>query len=123
MTELKFFRLTLVLLGALVLLGGAGHAWLVHKERAAQIAIDTSFGEYNRYIAACGDAKEGVAWDLALRARATLERATAEHDFYADRADAVLWAVAIGAFVLVLAFYSLRWAMTGRLRPLWLLRR
>ena len=123
MTELRFFRLTLVLLAALVLSVGGAWGWLSHKQAEAQIVVDHSFGDYNRFIAACGDDRQGEAWDLAKRARETLDRASARRDAYAEQAEDTLWFAAIVAPALVLVFYALRWAMTGRLRPLWLLRR
>jgi len=123
MTELKFFRLTLVLLAAIVLAGGSGWGWLTHRQNQAEAVVENSFADYNKYIAACGDDKEGGAWDLAKRSRDTLDRATAERDLYAGRAEATLWFAGIAGGVLVLAFYALRWAMTGRVRPLWLLGR
>ena len=123
MTELKFFRLTLVVLAAMLLCAGSGWGWFVHRQNQAQAVVDSSFGEYNRYIAACGDDKSGGAWDLARRARDTLDHATAERDAYAARAEALLWLALIACPALVVAFYALRWAMTGRLRPLWLLGR
>ena len=123
MTELKFFRLTLVLLAGIVLAAGSGWARLSHQQDQAQAMVENSFADYNKYIAACGDDKQGGAWDLAKRSRDTLDRATAERDFYAGRAEATLWFGVVMSGVLVLAFYALRWAMTGRVRPLWLLRR
>ena len=121
MTELKFFRLTLVLLVAMLLSVGGAWGWLTHKQAQAQTLVDNSFGEYNRYIAACGDERQGEAWDLAKRARATLDRASAQRDAYAEQADEALWFALIAGPALVLAFYALRWAMTGKVRPLWLL--
>jgi hypothetical protein len=123
MTELKFFRLTLVLLAGIVLGAGSAWGWLMHRQSQAQASMDNAFGDYNRFLAACGDDKQGGLWDLAQRARETLVRATANRDAYADQAEALLWFALIGATVLVLAFYALRWAMTGRVRPLWLLGR
>jgi hypothetical protein len=123
MTELRFFRLTLVLLVALLLAVGGAWGWFTHRQDQAQRVVDHSFGDYNRYLAACGDERQGEVWDLATRARETLAQATAQRDGYADRAEAALWIGAVAGPALVLAFYALRWAMTGRLRPLWLLRR
>ncbi len=123
MTELKFFRLTLVLLAGIVLGAGSGWAWLTRRQGQAQAAVESSFGEYNKYIAACGDDKQGGAWDLAQRARDTLDRASARRDRYADRAESLLWFGLIAGVALVLAFYAFRWAMTGHVRPLWLLGR
>jgi hypothetical protein len=123
MTELRFFRLTLVLLVALLLSVGAVWGWSTHQQAEAQVVVDNSFGDYNRFIAACGNERQGEAWDLAVRARETLARASARRDAYAAQAESALWFAALAAPALVLAFYALRWAMTGRLRPLWLLRR
>ena len=123
MTELKFFRLTLVLLVAMLLSVGSAWGWFTHRQAQAQAVVDNSFGDYNRYIAACGDDRQGAAWDLAKRARETLDRASARRDAYAEQAEEALWFAAIAGPALVLAFYALRWAMTGRVRPLWLLRR
>jgi hypothetical protein len=123
MTELKFFRLALVLLAGIVIGSGSGWAWLTHRQGQAQAAVESSFDEYNKYLAACGDDKQGGAWDLAQRARDRLDRATARRDHYADRAEALLWFGLVASLVLVLAFYAFRWAMTGRVRPLWLLGR
>ena len=122
MTELKFFRLMLVLLVAMLLSVGGAWGWFTHKQAEAQAVVDNSFGDYNRFIAACGDDRQGEAWDLAKRAREVLDRASARRDAYAGQAEAVLWFAAIVAPSLVLAFYALRWAMTGKVRPLWLLR-
>ena len=118
MTELKFFRLTCVLLAALVLSAGSGWAYCTHKQRLAEAAVDASFGEYNRYIQACGDDTDG-AWDLAERAHDSLHRASAQRDAYEERADALMWFAVIACPCVVAAFYALRWAMKGRVRPLW----
>ena len=123
MTELRFFRLTLVLLAAVLLFGGSGWGWFNHLQSQAQVGVESSFGEYNKYIAACGDDRQGDAWDLARRSRDRLATATASRDFYAAQAEATVWLAVIAACALVLAFYAFRWAMTGRVRPLWLLRR
>ena len=122
MTEIKFFRLMLVTLAALAISIGSGCAYLVHKQRAAEVALDSAFGDYNRYIAACGGDKESAAWDLAARAYDSAKSISAVRDAYADRADFLLWIGAIACPALIVMFYSLRWAMTGRVRPLWLLR-
>jgi hypothetical protein len=122
MTEIRGFRLMLVLVAALLL--GAGGAWaFVHaRQQAAERAVSDSFGAYNRYIAACGDGQDVAAWDLARRAYDTLEKASAERDRYADLADVVAWSGGIAVAVVVAGFYALRWAFTGKVRPLWVLR-
>jgi hypothetical protein len=123
MTELKFFRLMLVVVALLLLSLGSGWAFLHSKQSAAEEAVSTSFGDYNRYIAACGDGQDNGAWDLATRAYGTLARASAARDRYAEQADALMWIGLVGCLAVVLAFYAFRWAMTGRVRPLWVLGR
>src|SRR5258706_12212076 len=91
MSELKFFRLMLVAVAALVIATGSGWAWSTHKQRQAEAAVDRSFGDYNRYIQACGDDKQGGAWDLAVRANESLRRAAAPRDDYEERADGFMW--------------------------------
>jgi hypothetical protein len=123
MNEIRGFRLMLVLLAALVL--GVGGAWAyVHRqELAAERAVSESFGDYNRFIAACGDGKDVAAWDLATRAYAQLEKASAARDRHAEQAETLLWAGGIAFGVVLAGFYALRWAFTGKVRPLWLLGR
>jgi hypothetical protein len=123
MTELKFFRLMLVVVALLLLSLGSAWIFLHGKQLAAEEAVSTSFGDYNRYIEACGDGQDSGAWDLAARAYGTLARASATRDRYAEQADGVMWIGAVACLAVVLAFYAFRWAMTGRVRPLWLLRR
>ena len=122
MTEIKFFRLLLVMVAALALFVGGGWAYLVQKQRATEAAISVAFGDYNRYIAACGDTKEGAAWDLAERAYDTVKRLSASRDAYEEQAELLMWVGFVVGPSLVVLFYALRWAMTGKLRPLWLLR-
>lgn len=121
MTEIKFFRLLLVALAALALTVGSGWAYCVHKQRTAEAAIDSAFGDYNRFIAACGSDKESAAWDLAERAYDQVKTLSASRDAYEERAGMLLWIGAIAGLSLIVLFYALRWAMTGRVRPLWLL--
>jgi len=123
MNEIKFFRLLLVMLAALVLGAGGGWAYCTHRADEAQQSMDNSFGDYNRYIAACNNAKEGAAWDMATRAYDRLHQATGDHERFQDRADTLMWFGLIVGPALILLFYGLRWAMTGRVRPLWLLGR
>lgn len=123
MTEIKFFRLLLVALATLALFLGSGWAYCVHKQRAAEVAIDSAFGDYNRFIAACGNDKESAAWDLAERAYDKVKTLSASRDAYEERTEMLLWGGAIVGLSLIAFFYALRWAMTGRVRPLWLLRR
>jgi hypothetical protein len=121
MTEIKFFRLLLVALATLALSLGSGWAYFTHRQHAAEAAIDSSFGDYNRYIAACGDSKEGAAWDLAERAYDRVKSLSAARDLHEERAELLMWIGAILGPTLIVLFYALRWAMTGKLRPLWLL--
>jgi hypothetical protein len=123
MTELKCFRLMLVVVATLLLSLGSGWAWVSTKERAAEQAVSTSFGDYNRYVEACGGRQDGPEWDLAKRAYETLARATAARERYGDLADNLLWVALIVCPALVVGFYAFRWALTGRVRPLWLLGR
>lgn len=123
MTELKFFRLMLVVVATLALSLGSGWAFLHSRQLAAEEAVSGAFGDYNRYIAACGDGQDSGAWDLATRAYATLARASDARDRYEQQADVAMWIGLVACPAVVLAFYAFRWAMTGRVRPLWLLRR
>jgi hypothetical protein len=123
MTETQGFRLMLVLLASLVLGFGGAWAWLHARQQAAEAAVSASFGDYNRYIAACGDGRDVAAWDLAKRSYDALERASAARDRYAEQAEAVAWIALIAGAVVVGGFYALRWAMTGKVRPLWVLGR
>jgi hypothetical protein len=123
MTELKFFRLMLVVVATLVLSLGSGWAYLTSKQRAAEQAVSASFGDYNRYVEACGGRQDGPEWDLARRAYDTLARASAVRDRYSEQADDLLWLGLVVCPALVIGFYAFRWALTGRVRPLWLLGR
>jgi hypothetical protein len=123
MSEIVLFRLTLVVVGAVILVTSGLWAWNTAGETEAREAVARSFDEYNRYIDACGNAKAGEVWDLALRSRAALDRASTRRDDYERRRDVCAWlglGFSVGLFA---TFYSLRWALTGRLRPLWLLGR
>ena len=52
-----------------------------------------------------------------------LDASAAYRDDMAQRAENAPW-IALAVFVSATAlFYAVRWALTGRLRPLWLLRR
>ena len=111
----------LVLLAAIVLGVAGGWVFLHGRQVAAEAAVSNSFGDYNRFIAACGDGKDVAAWDLATRAYAALEKASVLRDRYAEQAEMLLWAGGIVFAVILVGFYALRWAFTGKLRPLWLL--
>jgi hypothetical protein len=119
--ELRLFRLMLVALGFVLAATGAGWLLLADAEREAAAAAQTSFDEYNRYIEACGDRTAGEEWDLAVRARDTLRRASAHRDARAFEAGLVLRVGLATGAALVVGFYALRWALTGRVRPWWLL--
>jgi len=122
MTEIKFFRLLLVALATLAITLGGGIAWSLHQRREAEAAISLAFGDYNRYIAACADPNDSTANDLADRAHENVARLSVIRDANESRVQWMSWTGIILAPALVLLFYALRWAMTGRVRPLWLLR-
>src|SRR4051794_40540274 len=105
MNELRGFRLMLVLLAALLIGVGAGWAYLHGRQQAAETAVSNSFGDYNRYIAACGDGKDVAAWDLAGRAYAALEKASAARDRYAEEGERLLWTGSIALAVVLAGFY------------------
>jgi len=119
MTEIKFFRLLLVALATLAISLGGGIAWSLHQQRAAETAISLAFGDYNRYIAACADPNDSTANDLADRAHENVARLSVIRDANESRVQWMSWTGVILAPALVLLFYALRWAMTGRVRPLW----
>lgn len=123
MTELKYFRLMLVVLAALAISLGGGYAWCVHQQRQAEAAISLAFGDYNRYVAACADPNDDIANDLADRAHEVVAKLSVVRDANEQRAQWLMWTGIILGPALVVLFYALRWAMTGRVRPLWLLGR
>jgi hypothetical protein len=123
MSEIKYFRLLLVALAAMAIGLGGGIAWSVHQQRAAETAISLAFGDYNRYVAACVDPNDDTAVDLAERAHDKVAKLSAVRDASEERAQWLMWAGVILALALVLLFYAVRWAMTGKIRPLWLLAR
>lgn len=121
MTEIKFFRLLLVVLAAMAIGLGGGIAWSVHQQREAETAISLAFGDYNRYVAACADPNDDTAADLAERAHEKVAKLSAVRDGAEERAQWLMWTGIILGPALVALFYAVRWAMTGRIRPLWLL--
>ncbi|RQP25073.1 hypothetical protein [Piscinibacter terrae] len=123
MTEIKFFRLLLVALAALAIGLGGGIAWSVYQQGEAETAISLAFGDYNRYVAACADPNDDTAVDLAERAHEKVARLSAVRDAHEERAQWLMWTGIVLAPALVLLFYAVRWAMTGKIRPLWLLAR
>jgi hypothetical protein len=122
MTEIKFFRLLLVALATLAISLCGGIAWSLHQQREAEAAISLAFGDYNRYIAACADPNDSTANDLADRAHENVARLSVVRDANEARVQWMAWTGMILAPALVLLFYALRWAMTGKVRPLWPLR-
>jgi hypothetical protein len=122
MTEIKFFRLLLVVLATLAITLGGGMAWSLHQQREAETAISLAFGDYNRYIAACADPNDSTANDLADRAHENVARLSLVRDANERRVQWMAWTGIILGPALVLLFYALRWAMTGTVRPLWPLR-
>jgi hypothetical protein len=123
MLETVFFRLMLVGLAAVVVTTASLWAFDGHREAQAREAVARSFDDYNRYLEACGNDNEGLVWDLARKARSDLDRATMRRDAYQRRRDAWAWLGAGLGLALIAGFYALRWAITGRIRPLWLLAR
>lgn len=121
MTEIKFFRLLLVALVALAIGLGGGIAWNARQQRAAESAISLAFADYNRYVAACADPNDDTAVDLAERAHEQVAKLSAMRDAAEDRAQWLILTGIILAPALVMLFYAVRWALTGRIRPLWLL--
>jgi hypothetical protein len=80
MTELKFFRLTLVF---------ARNPHVVYWQRLGLLPPQAEpggegdrcvVGEYNRYIQACGDGNDAGAWDLAGRAHESMRRSSEVRD-------------------------------------------
>lgn len=123
MLQIISFRLTLVLLAAIAICIGGMWMWNWQRELEAREAVARSFDEYNRYVDACGNDKAGALWDLAQTARSALDRATVRRDNYSRRRATLAWLGLVLCTGLPAAFYSLRWALTGRIRPLWLLGR
>jgi hypothetical protein len=121
MTEIKFFRLLLVALAALAIGLGSGIAWNIHQQREAETAISLAFGDYNRYVAACADPNDDTAADLAERAHEKVAKLSAVRDASEERVQWLMWTGIVLGPALVLLFYAVRWAMTGKVRPLWLL--
>ena len=121
MNEIRGFRLMLVVLAALAIGVAGGWVFLHGRQAAAETAVSESFGAYNRYIAACGDGKDVAAWDLATRAYDALAKASTARDVYAEATEWLLWIGAIAFAVVLVGYYALRWAFTGKVRPLWVL--
>ena len=119
--ELLAFRVMLVIVGFVMLGTAAGWALCERAERSAAAAAQGSFDAYNRYIDACNGQPGGEEWDLAVKAREALRVASAQRDEAAARGDVVLAVGGTSVVLLVLGYYAGRWALTGRLRPWWVL--
>ena len=120
MLELKLFRSMLVLVGAVLVCTGVAWLLLQEGERAAAATVQSSFDQYNRYVEACDGRTDGETWDLATRASGVLRQASAERALQAERQRLWLRAGGLVGVALVAGFYAVRWALTGRLRPIWL---
>lgn len=119
--EIRFFRLLLVLVAMILTCTLGAWAVLADQERDSARAMATSFDEYNRYIDVCEGQSDSNAWDLAVEARDVLQRTSAEHDSLGRKMRLLVW-MGLGACAgLTVCFYAFRWAITGRVRPVWLL--
>ena len=123
MTEIKWFRLLLVGVAALVL--SAGSVWCYSK-----LSAMSSWKDAERWGKVSSEAQDHcfqnnpgasatycVNEGYSNRVRRHVE--TAQE--YEERADTALWFLSLPPFVLIVAFYALRWALCGRLKPFWLL--
>ena len=123
MTEVVSFRLLLVALALLLLsFGGVGiFAW--QQGRLADVAVTSSFDEYNRFLDACDGRVPSELDDLARRSYDALERASRRRDHYASLLERTIWSASVAIPAVVALYYALRWAFTGRVRPWWVLSR
>ncbi len=124
MTEIQWFRLMLVVLAAVTFAASA--AWgfetvSAHRERndAATWAQRAIAGTEPCLAAHPHDAESCANpgyWPIADG----LNRQASERESIADVATWFLWVPQLG---LIFLFYGVRWAILGRVRPLWPLRR
>ena len=121
MREKQFFRFTLLLILITALGGFALWGFYESKVRKQQVHIETLKDYMDRTAVACrikpaaaciSEAEFTEQW-----AKSVLEGMKAER----ARDQVVPWVIGIPLTVLI-AFYLVRWGITGRLRPLWPLR-
>lgn len=123
MSELVWFRLFL-LVAVLQLAAGFGfwsyssyRAHLAHEQLVKQVQDNIGLADACRSrtqgasFAQCGNPLSG----------ASLEAYENERTQYEEKAKVSAWMTVACTSVLFVVFYGLRWALTGKLRPLWLL--
>jgi hypothetical protein len=110
MSELQWFRLFLVTAAAFVVI--AGGTWLYNTSQV-QDAKHRSQLAYE----ACQKTARTI-FDCSDSTSVTEETWAQE-----ERAELAFWVTWLPPLGLALLFYGVRWALTGRVRPLWLLRK
>jgi hypothetical protein len=130
LTEIQWFRLLLIAVTAFIV--GGGSVWAVSTSSAASAsersrlageknlaALDKCFVEdHDSTIEQCERKSYDMQWFTMVGDdyRKTV-------DAYEGRADLALLLAWVPPLVLVTLFYAVRWALSGRVRPFWLLRR
>jgi cytochrome c551/c552 len=123
-TDIQWFRLMLGMLAAMTLAAGAVWSFETvsgHNERneAASWAQRAIAGTESCVAAHPHDAETCVNPGYESIADG-LSREASERESIADTVTWFMWAPQIALLVL---FYGVRWAIVGKVRPLWLLRR
>jgi len=108
---------------------GAGSVWAYNNHQASgwHSTVKDRFDRGERALKDCS-AEDPEKGDLETCPAAAEwwrlgEEGSAFRDEFEARADFALWFVWVPPLVLTLLFYGIRWALTGRVRPLWILRR
>ncbi|MCV2439857.1 hypothetical protein [Paucibacter sp. DJ2R-2] len=126
MTEIRLFRLFLLALSATLFIGWGTGAYYSHDSEAASDEMQAEVAAKQRAEKECiaGDQAACIRSRPIESSRSVLDVTDNDlhkFDVYSSAESAKSWYFfsTLGAIALTLLFYALRWAMTGRLFPLW----
>lgn len=123
MSELKWFRLLLFATALLLVIGTGVWSYSSFEAHLAHQQVVRFAEQSTRAIDHCLAKDRNATIDQCknLYTERLVDEYAEDRTRYEERAEAALWFSSIGIGCLVTAFYGLRWALTGRVRPLWLL--
>jgi hypothetical protein len=116
--ELVAFRVVLLVAGAALLSCGPYAGYSYYKSRDWQQSVTEWYDRMNGFYAEC-EKKRDDSCEMAKMANQNFDEFVEARNEASDDAvlfGALTWLVPLSAFFL---FFAGRWAITGRIRPLW----
>ena len=116
--EIIFFRLLLLTIFSSVVMSGSYALYAYTQSKEWQVFVSNSYEKLNKADIACEKDRSSFTCEMGKTWQERFDSSVENRDYFIGRAETFAHLTYLIPLVSIYLFYSFRWVITGKIRPL-----